>query len=256
MLTTFNEVSLPTDFALAWAWRSDTGSPPAATFVERSWETAPLRLGDDGIVCWLGTLPPSTDLQAFAAEAGLSETERQHMSALRQHQDAVAYAAAHAALRRLLANLSGRPPEALAFATGQYGKPFLRSPSGAPDTSLRFSISHAAHLAAVAVARRDVGIDVERLVWSEDLPEVARSTFADEQVAEVLALTGAPRQRLFFRYWTLGEALIKATGLGLNQDLKGFAFNRDDPPKLLRSDHHAGPAKNWHFGFHGADQSP
>lgn len=255
VLMTLAPESLPADFALAWAWHGGSEATPSVTFVEGEWAASPIALGHDDVVCWLGTLAPSTDVAAFAA-ATLSETERRHVAALRQHHDAVAYAAAHAALRRLLANVLRRAPEAVAFGTGPHGKPFLRAASGAPDDAVRFSISHAAGLAAVAVARRDVGIDVERMAWSDDLLDVAPSTFADEQVAALQALAGMPRCRLFFRYWTLGEALIKATGLGLSQDLKGFVFNRRDPPALLRGDQHTGAAGNWHFGCYGPDLLP
>ena len=76
------------------------------------------------------------------------------------------------------------------------------------------------------------------------------------QLTCLLSASGERRTRLFFRYWTLGESLIKATGMGLHQDLKGFAFTPDGPPSLIRLESNSGPLGHWHFGCHAPDAGP
>ena len=64
---------------------------------------------------------------------------------------------AHGMLRLVLAPLCGRPPSALSFTVGPYGKPELADARG-----LSFSLSHSGDGVAIAVARGvAVGIDIE-----------------------------------------------------------------------------------------------
>ncbi|WP_410053198.1 4'-phosphopantetheinyl transferase superfamily protein [Bradyrhizobium sp. SZCCHNR1015] len=67
------------------------------------------------------------------------------------------------------------------------------------------------------------------------------------------ALSGARRTRLFFRYWTISEAIIKATGTGLNQSLKGFALTPDGPPSLIRLESDFGRPEHWCLGYRAAE---
>lgn len=253
MFTTFNGAGLPPGFALAWALKGRGSSQPRVSFIENP--LAPgLRLPqDDTVICWIGTLASATDLAALAGRAGLDASERTRMAAFRLREDAVAYAAAHGALRLVLGSMLACAPVALEFRVDEYGKPLLRSSPGLRDEALRFSISHSSDLAAVAVSRHAVGIDIEKMAWSEDLLDVARSSFAEEQLACLFAASGEHRKKLFFRYWTLGEALIKATGMGLNQNLKGFAFTSDGPPRLTRLESGLGQPELWHFGLGVSD---
>ena len=52
---------------------------------------------------------------------------------------------------------------------------------------------------------------------------------------------------LFYRYWTLGEAFIKATGEGITQDLSSFAFTEEAVPALIRVSPGWGPIGRWRF---------
>ncbi|MCC7253654.1 4'-phosphopantetheinyl transferase superfamily protein [Hyphomicrobium sp.] len=248
MFTTFNGSGLPPGFALAWALNGRGNSQPRVSFIENPL-AAGLRLPqDDAIICWIGTLASATDLTVLAGRAGLDESERTRMAAFRLREDAVAYAAAHGALRLVLGSMLACVPEALEFGVGEYGKPLLLSP-GLRDEPLQFSISHSSDVAAIAISRHAVGIDIEKRAWREDLLDVARSSFAEEQLASFFAASGERRAKLFFRYWTLGEALIKATGMGLHQNLKGFAFTSDGPPRLTRLEPGLGQPEHWHFGL-------
>jgi 4'-phosphopantetheinyl transferase len=75
---------------------------------------------------------------------------------------------------------------------------------------------------------------------------VARTMFAPEAYAN-LAAHPAARTTLFYRHWTLGEAFIKATGEGIAQDLKSFAFTEEGSPALTRVSPGWGPARRWRF---------
>nr|WP_316239485.1 hypothetical protein [Bradyrhizobium sp. SZCCHNR1015] len=134
----------------------------------------------------------------FAALAGFSEPERWQMAAFRQREDAIAYAAAHGALRLLLGKLAGLPPGALKFEKGEHGKPFLCPPFGALGEPLQFCISHSSGFAAVALSCCAVGIDLERMSWTEDLLNVARDRFPEEHVRCLRSLKWRTPHKAFF----------------------------------------------------------
>lgn len=137
-------------------------------------------------------------------------------------------------LRRLLGAWVGSPPEALTFAAGPYGKPFLDTP-GAPF----FNLADCGDDVVVAVSRcHEVGIDLERLRVLEDADSLAAQCFSTVELAAYGALDARVRQRAFLRGWTSKEAVIKALGTGLYRPLTSFDVEivPDLPAHLLRLD--------------------
>jgi 4'-phosphopantetheinyl transferase len=110
---------------------------------------------------------------------------------------------------------------------------------------LGFNLSHAKGLAACAIATDvEIGIDVELITPRRAGVEVAEHYFSTEETA-LLRTTQSYQQQvqLFFRLWTAKEALIKATGEGLQRALDSFSFafdptritfHPDDPDEALR----------------------
>jgi 4'-phosphopantetheinyl transferase len=131
------------------------------------------------------------------------------------------------ALRLLLAERLGCRAEALAFAAGPHGKPFLVAGEAAP---LAFNVSHSAGRALVAIGQGAIGVDIECLERKGDLDLIAKGVFTPAEQAELAARAGAGRVALFFRLWTVKEALIKARG-------SGFAYPpaRFEVPEPLRA---------------------
>lgn len=146
-----------------------------------------------------------------ALAATLDEHERDRVSRFRCADDARRYAAAHGWLRRILAAQLGVDPGGVTFAPGT-GKPRLAGGAGPC-----FNLSHAGELALVAVARREVGVDVERRVDLEvvDL-EVVDLAFTPREAAWVRSLAPGDQPDAFLRLWTAKEAYLKATGSGLS----------------------------------------
>jgi 4'-phosphopantetheinyl transferase len=198
---------------------------------------------EDELILWFGAPDPCGGPNLFNC---LSEDERVRAARFRFEADRWTFAAAHAGLRALLGPMVACAPRALRFAAGAYGKPYLLHKAGC--TAVQFSISHTRGCVAIAVARRAVGVDVERRRPIPDLMAVARTAFAPEGNAALVARSGRPaRMALFYRYWTLGEAFIKATGEGITQDLTSFAFTEQDAPALTRVSAGWGPVERWRF---------
>ena len=159
-------------------------------------------------------------------------------------------AAAHAVARVLLGQCLDCAMQDVAFIQEERGKPVLDPRHhGAIARQLHFSISHGRELVAVAVARSRVGIDVEAVHVFPGVMQVAGIFFAPEMVNELEAAeSDATRTALFYRFWTLGEAFIKATGEGITQGFQSFAFSARGEPVLTRLDSSWGPRDRWCFG--------
>jgi 4'-phosphopantetheinyl transferase len=132
------------------------------------------------------------------------------------------YTAAHALLRSMLSEATGISTSLWRFVTGEFGKPVLAAEFG--ECNLHFNISHTRGVVACAIARQAVGLDVERSDRTIDL-DIARNYFAPEEVRLLSSFPPAQQGSAFFRFWSLKEAFIKATGEGLSRPLDSFAFS-------------------------------
>ncbi len=233
----------PEEFAWAWTLERPASAPlsvhvvPELTVEPREPPRA------DELVLWFGV--PGARWGADLLD-DLSEDERLRVSRFQFAADRWAFAAAHAGLRTLLGSMVACAPRALRFAAAVNGKPRLDHIRR--NAAVQFNISHTRGCVAVAVAGCAVGIDVERRRAMPDLMAVAKTAFAAEGHAALTARsTVAARTGLFYRYWTLGEAFIKATGEGIAQGLTSFAFTEDGPAVLTRVSAAWGPAERWRF---------
>ena len=118
---------------------------------------------------------------------------------------------AHALLRAVLRQAYGL--EDAVLAQDEHGKPFLpRHPE------IAFNLSHCAGLAVCGVAGEPLGVDAEQIRPLRE--RVLRRVFAPEEVAAVGE--SASPDEMFFRFWTLKESFVKATGRGLDLPLRSF----------------------------------
>ncbi len=142
------------------------------------------------------------------------------------------FVAAHAGMRRLLAQILRCAPSELRFIADASKKPQLA------DHALRFNLTHSGDWAALVVSRTaEVGIDIEAIHSVE--PELPRRYFSLQEQTDLAALahsnTAWPDG--FFRCWTRKEALLKAVGAGLTLPLNDCAVSllSDAPAQLLAS---------------------
>lgn len=99
-------------------------------------------------------------------------------------------------------------------------------PSGKPTVSasgLGFSVSSSGSLALIACSwGRDVGADIEVIVPIREGRAIARRLFSPAEIEALDSLAGEEYLRTFFRIWTRKEALVKALGHGLSDELSSY----------------------------------
>ena len=179
-------------------------------------------------------------------EALMSPDERARHARFVFSADQHVYLVARALVRTTLSRYADVEPHAWTFRAGRYGRPEIAGPGGVPP--LRFSLSHTAGLVALAVSSpSQVGIDVEGISARASGLDIARRYFASSEAEDLEALPPEQQGRAFLEYWTLKEAYIKATGLGLSMPLRSFAFTLADPPTITFDRSRGGDPSEWHF---------
>lgn len=182
--------------------------------------------------------------------AVLSAQERERAGRFRFPEHRELYAFSHTALRRILARLLHRAPEAIEFETGPNGRPELRC-----DRTLRFNLSHTAGWTACLVtASGDCGVDIESRARAVD-PDLTATSVLTPRELEDLRRIPDPSLRLcrFLAYWTLKEAYVKALGLGLSAPVAEIGFRSpEQEPALEHSPFGTGGWRFW-TGVSGRD---
>ena len=134
-----------------------------------------------------------------------------------------------AALRALLCRELGCSNGDLSFEKARFGKPFARI-CGVP-ARVAFNVSHSGRHGLIALAAGGrIGVDVEERSTRRELDGYIRLLFAPEERAELEKANGDGKVELFYRLWTLKEALVKAVGAGLSLDTAKFEI----PPAMVR----------------------
>jgi 4'-phosphopantetheinyl transferase len=158
------------------------------------------------------------------------------------------YLIARMLVRTTLSHYTGCKLEAWQFVRNAYGKPAIAAPAGVP---LSFNLSHAEGLVVCAVtAGSDVGVDTERLDRAADHLTLARRYFAPSEATAITRAPPSEQSSLFFRFWTLKEAFIKAQGVGLSIPLADVEFSLSEgrPPQVAFAASLTETPGNWQFG--------
>lgn len=185
----------------------------------------------------------TTPIQLDRAASLLDESEMARANRFRKAGDRAQYIAAHAALRRIVAQAvspdDGAAPQRLRFGASGAGKPFLVD----PPMVVQFNLSHADGHALIAVShRQEVGIDLECLA-SAPLLDPHDSVFSAQEIAAVRALPADQQALACLRVWVRKEALLKAAACGLDDDVRRISVSVDAQARLVGSQHpqvHAG----------------
>jgi 4'-phosphopantetheinyl transferase len=171
-----------------------------------------------GVVLWLaGPADPGGVPERLWNTLSIGEKDRANR--FLRFEDRTLFALTRGTLRRLLSEVTGTPPDKIAFAEGPYGKPSLVGTHGP-----HFNVSHSGCWALIGFSNsREIGVDIEFMRAAGGELGLARSFFS---AAEYRSLEGLERDMLlssFYKIWTCKEAVLKAHGVGISEHLKDFS---------------------------------
>jgi 4'-phosphopantetheinyl transferase len=196
----------------------------------------------DGVIdAWFADLDPvSTNLPAW--QSLLSAEEHDRASRLRAPLDRERFVASRGILRTLLGRTLLVAPEAITFAYGSHGKPYL------PGCGLHFNLSHSHGRALFAFSPKSpLGVDLELVRMLPDLAQLGASIFSPAEAHAFDAIAAENRPAAFFKCWTRKEAVLKAIGAGLSYPLDRLTVSFDEPARVIAFDGDAGELTAWHL---------
>jgi len=90
-------------------------------------------------------------------------------------------------------------------------------PSGRPinTAKMQFSISHSKGLAACVAGQKLLGLDLERRLQRRHYISIAEDFFHESEFTRIKREGGVKALQLFYEYWTIKEAYIKARNMSV-----------------------------------------
>lgn len=176
----------------------------------------------------LRLLEPAAAAAERAGTGWLSDDERRRLAGIGAAAGRRRYLAGHWLAREVLASVAGGQPADWRLLAPDGGKPRAVHRDGRPGPFL--SLSHSGGWLACAAGSTSLGIDLEHPSRERDLIALADTVCSQREREALLASEGAVRESLFYRCWTLKEAWLKRTGVGIAPArLRQIAFAPANP---------------------------
>jgi len=163
-------------------------------------------LGNDVHIWKFPAIPLSSSL---LTKAEMESAERFHFEGDRNR-----YKTGRHALRLILSRYLSVNPAELTFTVNRALKPVIQHPAA----GIHFNISHSGDWVIMGFAAQELGVDIEKIDPVFVFQDLLQEHFSAE---EKDFITESPEPYLAFYYlWTRKEALTKARGTGLQENLK------------------------------------
>ena len=131
------------------------------------------------------------------------------------------FALCRAALRHQLCECLDCSNDQLSFEESEHGKPAALVRGRLAPIS--FNISHSGDHGLLAFASSGrIGVDVEERVENRHIDLLCDTVLGPNERREISTVSGQEKIAMFFKLWTVKEALIKALGVGIALDTSLF----------------------------------
>lgn len=198
----------------------------------------------DPIHLWKISLLTDEDLAGHCSKL-LSADERDRTRRFKFPHLQRRYSIAHGQLRSVLAIYLGLPPEEIRLQQDKNGKPFIAEEQN--PSNLTFSLSGSGEYSIAGIAcNLNIGVDIEPIRPLKEEARIVSGQFSPAELSDYQSTAKIERSELFFRQWTMKEAVVKAIGKGLLHPLQSFYVNVRDPevPAENSIQFHNGPYRN------------
>lgn len=192
---------------------------------------APVETPADGSVhLWYATLNTLLPRLATFHEL-LDPVEQERAQRFRFKHDRERFILGHGMLRELLGKYLKRDGSLIRLARGPFGKPYLER------KKLRFNFSDTKDAILIGFTTgQEIGVDIETIDRNVDHAAVSEHYFTRPEVAAIEAAGPEAKDR-FLDFWTRKEAVLKASGVGIMDDLRSLRV--DGPRNTMVIEHEA-----------------
>lgn len=181
---------------------------------------------------WFLTVKESSLIQE--AWSFLYSEEVSRATELTKEKSKKYYIVSYGIRRKLLSHYLGISPDALIFQTNAHGKPSLNynamvqeKTSFSTDIPVHFNISHSGEYAVFLFSLDSpVGIDIQQMYPSSYKEKIIKRMFHPDEQILFSTLTQEENTNLFYRFWTIREAFLKALGYGFSMPSDTFCIER------------------------------
>ena len=186
--------------------------PEAAIWTERGGTEMPL---DGTVHLWFATLEQLRSRLETYREL-LDPVEQDRAARFRYKHDRERFILGHGLLRSLLGQYLKRDGSLIRLARGPFGKPYLER------KKLRFNFSDTKDAILIGfTSGQELGVDIETMARDVDHTAVSEHYFTRPEIAAIAA-AGADAKLRFLDFWTRKEAVLKASGVGIMEDLRSL----------------------------------
>ncbi len=187
------------------------------TALEAWW--SPWRQAENLLILHVDLRPsPAREERALAL---LDESEAKRWKKFGSKAARRRYALCRAALRVNLCDRLGCSNRELSFGYLRHGKPFAKV-NGAPSGG-SFNLSHSGQHGLIGFSCLDsIGVDLEVRTPRRDFDSIGSRIYGPLERRALSTAKDEEKADIFYRLWSLKEALIKALGTGFSLSPSGF----------------------------------
>lgn len=141
----------------------------------------------------------------------LQPDEQNRARRFRREDDRLRFCYGRIMLKVLVAKYANQNPADIQLIAGMNNKPELKGIS-----DLHVNIAHAGEWVLLAIGKKSVGVDVEKINPAFPFEEILSQSFSETEQQNIRVNTHPERR--FYQLWTRKESLVKATAKGMDDD--------------------------------------
>ena len=134
----------------------------------------------------------------------------------------------HVILLQILSYYLNKDISEINLEYNEYGKPYLEL------TEIKFNISNSYNFLLVGITMgNELGVDIEKFRSNVEFDKLVERYFTKNEKDFFTTLSETKKEVFFFDLWTMKEAILKATGLGMRLPLNSFEFPLEENDELV-----------------------
>ena len=138
----------------------------------------------------------------------------------------------YVALLKILSYYLRKDIGAINLEYSEFGKPYINS------DQLKFNVSNSFNYLLVGITQGiELGVDVEKFRSNVEFEKLVERYFTITEKDFFTTLPEHKKEVFFFDLWTMKEAVVKATGLGMRLPLNSFEFPFEQEKEYVTIQH-------------------